>query len=350
MVVVDAKGILRKVLGDPKVLPAEMFDGGLGEWVAEVVFVYDVSGSNPNGSYPENMPRVISSTGQVYATQESYKRRGKDYAKRVLDGRGLYEEIPQGKVTDKVTLWVSGRAVTADKRFEEIVGPLQKIGKKVIVTADAIRYFLSAAIDAISFGAVVPVGGNINLTGPFQLMDAVSVHPTEVIPEAGNAAFATEGSGQKSIRQEYKVPYALMVGGGMFIGGYLTGNVFSSENENIKGVKLGEFFGAEHLEFWIRAIWSGFAAQYQTTSKKIRPVALVVMAYKSPYPKYFIARKMQEGLFDRFKSLSPAGLPDVRDELVKVLQKMKGDGASVWVWKEVLDGPEFSDGEDITLR
>ena|GEM_PF-3331493 len=352
---VSTEEVLSKVVSEFKVIKGKESINR----VIEFAVLFDASNSNPNGSFPENMPREIPGTGQIYVTQESYKKRGKDALRNVLEDKGLYEEQPRGEIFDKVTMWVSGRAVDPTIRFEEIVGTGVSVKKgKNKVKVDkmeewAMPYFLSSAIDAISFGAVVPVMGNINLTGPIQVIDAVSVHPVEIIPEGGTAAFTTgEEKGQRSTRQEYKVGYALLSGGGVFLPGYLNDSVFSSESESVRGIKIRNFFTAHHLEVWIRAIWTGFATQYMTTSKNIRPVALIVAEYDGWYIKHFLARKMQEILWSMLKDRKPAGITDISDEIIGTVERIKSDipDVRIWTMKSVIDIPGADDGEEIILR
>lgn len=336
--------VLRKAIGEMKVVSGDVLSK-----VVEFVYIFDAQNCNPNGSLPENMPRQIPGTGQIYMTQESYKKRGKDLLREILEAKGLYEEMPQGKVDDKLTLWVSGRAVDPPTRFVEIVGDRVGKGKNIKADGDSIRYFLSAAVDAVSFGAVVPVSGNINLTGPIQIFDAVSVHPVEIIPEGGTGAFST-GGGQRTIRQEYKVGYALMVGGGVFLPGYVRGKVFSSESEEIKEISLSEIFSPEHVEVWIRAIWSGFATKYFSTSKNIRPIAMAVVEYDGMYVKHFIHRRVYEKLWGEWRDKTPGSLNDIKDSLKKALLELKRIGSNAYVWKPVFDMEEAEDGEALLLR
>ncbi len=133
---IDSSGLIGKVLKENRFISKEV---DLSSSIAEVAFIFDVANSNPNGSLPENMPRQIMSTGQIYATQESIKKRAKDLMRRVFEEKGLYEEKPEGKMTDKLTLWVSGRPVTADGRFKEIVGEFNNEIKEISYGIFSIR-------------------------------------------------------------------------------------------------------------------------------------------------------------------------------------------------------------------
>jgi len=339
---IDSSGLIGKVLKENRFISKEV---DLSSSIAEVAFIFDVANSNPNGSLPENMPRQIMSTGQIYATQESIKKRAKDLVRRVFEEKGLYEEKPEGKMTDKLTLWVSGRPVTADGRFKEIVGEFNNEIRK-----SHMEYFLSVAIDALSFGAVLPIlDTNINITGPLQILDAVSIHPVEIISEGGTAAFTTDDEkGVRSLRQEYKVGYALMVGGGVFLGKYLKGRVFSSRFEDLSELTLEDFYSSMHLELWVKALWSGI--ERFTTSKNIRPIAVVFSLYGGSYVKYFLVRNVQEQLWKRLSGRKVGNFVDAVDELVKLLKEIGGEAFRIWVNESVIDTEGFLNGEEILLR
>jgi len=144
------------------------------------------------------------------------------------------------------------------------------------------------------------------------------------------------------------VGYALMVGGGVFLGKYLKGRVFSSRFEDLSELTLEDFYSSMHLELWVKALWSGI--ERFTTSKNIRPIAVVFSLYGGSYVKYFLVRNVQEQLWKRLSGRKEGNFVDAVDELVKLLKEIGGEAFRIWVNESVIDTEGFLNGEEILLR
>ena len=154
---------------------------------SEMLFLYDVKWGNPNGDpMDENKPRMDESTDTLIVSDVRLKRTIRDYLK------DYYNE----------TLWVSGEAVTPEERRKEL-----EIENK----DDAAE----KCIDIRLFGAVIPKKGKgaleTSITGPVQFRYGRSLHKVRWQYIQGTAAFVSkEKAEQRSFREEYLVPYALI--------------------------------------------------------------------------------------------------------------------------------------------
>lgn len=169
----------------------------------ELVFAYDVKDGNPNGDpLDENKPRLDEALGINLVTDVRLKRTIRDE----LAERG--EE-----------LWVSGEAVTSQKRAEQI---LERAGAKYEHKAQVLGVLLEHCIDLRLFGGTLPLklanrkqgegGEGVSLTGPVQFRLGRSLHRVAPVFMQGTAAFgAKETAGQRSFREEWLLPYSFIV-------------------------------------------------------------------------------------------------------------------------------------------
>jgi len=188
----------------------------------EYLFLYTVKDANPNGNpLEENHPRYDEDTQQALVSDVRVKRTIRDEWVR----RGL-------------NVFVDGEPKTLKARFDEL---------KKITGKESAKDIMKKCIDTRLFGVTFALGKEaFSWTGPVQFKWGRSLHAATFEFIQGTSAFATEGregaeKQQRSFRNEYKVPFAL-------IGVYGIANQFASK-----------FSGAteEDLSSMFEALWDG---------------------------------------------------------------------------------------------
>ena len=153
----------------------------------EYLFVYSVKDANPNGDpLNANHPRMDEDSGQILVSDVRVKRTVRD--QWIREGRDVF---------------VDGEPKTLKLRIEELEKKLSvKTGKEA----------LAQCIDTRLFGVTFALGKEaFAWTGPVQFKWGRSLHRASVEMVQGTAAFATtEGSMQRSFRNEYIVPFVLI--------------------------------------------------------------------------------------------------------------------------------------------
>ena len=153
----------------------------------EYLFVYSVKDANPNGDpLNANHPRMDEDSGQILVSDVRVKRTVRD--QWIKEGRDVF---------------VDGEPKTLKLRIEELEKKLSvKTGKEA----------LAQCIDTRLFGVTFALGKEaFAWTGPVQFKWGRSLHRASVEMVQGTAAFATtEGSMQRSFRNEYIVPFVLI--------------------------------------------------------------------------------------------------------------------------------------------
>lgn len=184
----------------------------------EYLFVYSVKDANPNGDpLAANHPRYDDENGVVLVSDVRIKRTVRDQWLR--DGKCVF---------------VDGEAKTLKQRIDELKKEYDaKSGSEALAHClDARLFGVTFALDKESF----------SWTGPVQFKWGRSIHKAGVMMVQGTAAFATkESSEQRSFRNEYIVPFAL-------IADYGIANQYSSQ-------KTGA--ADEDLEALFEALWKG---------------------------------------------------------------------------------------------
>lgn len=157
----------------------------------EFVFLYTVKDANPNGNpLEENHPRWDEDTEQALVSDVRVKRTIRD------------EWVREGKY-----VFIDGEPKTLKNRFDELK---KEIGK------DTGREVMGECIDTKLFGVTFALGDeSFSWSGPVQLKWGRSLNACHFEFIQGTSAFATEGRGgsekqQRSFRNEYKVPFALI--------------------------------------------------------------------------------------------------------------------------------------------
>ena len=189
----------------------------------EIVFLYTVKDANPNGDpLNENHPRYDEDTEQALVSDVRIKRTVRD------------EWVREGK-----NVFVDGEPKTLRERFEELKKNTGKEkGEEV----------MKECLDTRLFGVTFALGKeSFSWIGPVQFKWGRSLHAVTFEFIQGTSAFATEArregerKEQRSFRNEYKIPFAL-------IGVYGIANQYAAA-----------FTGADDsdLEELAKALWQG---------------------------------------------------------------------------------------------
>jgi len=195
----------------------------------EYLFVYSVKDANPNGDpLNANHPRYDDDSSAILVSDVRIKRTVRD--QWIRDGKDVF---------------VDGEAKTLKDRVDELK---KKYGtsKDKDAEKDANKDALAHCIDTRLFGVTFALGNNkkssFSWTGPVQFKWGRSLHRAEVMMIQGTAAFAKdESSEQRSFRNEYIVPFAL-------IADYGIANQYASEKTGATD---------DDLEALFKALWSG---------------------------------------------------------------------------------------------
>ncbi len=260
---------------------------------SEILFLYDVKWGNPNGDpMDENKPRLDQETDTIIVTDVRLKRTIRDYLK---DFHGE-------------NLWVSSEAVHPSERMKEL---------GITKLEDAI----DKCIDVRLFGIVMPEKsksalGN-SLTGAVQFRYGRSLHKAKWELIQGTAAFTSkEGKGQRSIREEYVVPYALIAFYGVI-------------NEKLaEKSKLSE----EDIQKLLDGIWNGTKNLITRSKMEQNPRLLVKINYKEGIKSHhgeldYLVKIQTER--DEFSIRDATEYALSMDEFVKALKAMSSKIESI---------------------
>ncbi len=267
---------------------------------SEVVFIYDVTDANPNGDpNDENRPRMDLETSKAKISDVRLKRTIRDY---LHDYRGM--EIFCREIEE-----ADGTIQTGKKRAEDFFRPIAdqaRTAPNVLEKRDQIQArVISSCIDVRLFGATIPVAGtkknekdsSVTLTGPVQFAMGTSLHRVEPRFIKGTGAFASkEGAQQKTFREEYVLPYALIA----FYG------IVNQQAARTAGLTDGD------VEELYKAIWYGTKNLISRSKIGQRPLFLLVVEYKEP--NAYIGR------LDRFvgiKASASGSSETLRDEQIR---------------------------------
>ncbi len=226
---------------------------------SEILFLYDVKWANPNGDpLDENKPRIDEETERCIVTDVRLKRTIRD------------EWQSWGE-----TIWVSGEAVTPDERRKAL-----EIQNK----EDALK-----CLDVRLFGAVIPISnkgdtsytgpvqgepprekkartkGDTSYTGPVQFRPGLSLHAVKVVFQQGTAAFTSQQAAQqRSFREEYLIPYALIA-------------FYGIANQNAAKITSAT---EEDLQKLLKAMWDGTKNLITRSKMEHNPRLLLRVCYK----------------------------------------------------------------------
>lgn len=267
----------------------------------EILFIYDISDANPNGDpNDENRPRMDLEAGRAKVSDVRLKRTIRDYLHDYCGEEIFVREIEKE----------DGTIQEGKDRAEDFFKG--KTAENVLKKRDLIqREAIEKCIDVRLFGATIPVAktkknekdSSVTLTGPVQFAMGTSLHRVEPRFIKGTGAFASgQGKEQKTFREEYVLPYAL-------IGFYGIVN-----QQAAKTTKLA----APDAEKLFEAIWYG--TKNLITRSKIgqRPLLLLLLEYSADNANSYIGR------LDRFLDLKKEK-DEIRDEELRDVAQVSLD-------------------------
>jgi len=235
----------------------------------EILFVYSVKDANPNGDpLNANHPRFDFETSKILVSDVRIKRTIRDQWLR-----------------DGLSVFVDGKPKTLKNRIEELKTELSvKTGKEALENCIDTKLFgVTYALDKESF----------SWTGPVQFKWGRSLHKAKAELIQGTAAFATsDNSEQRSFRNEYIVPFAL-------IGVYGIANQYPSQETGAT---------EEDLDQVTKGLWQGTINLITRSKVGHVPRFLLEVIYKEGFNGAVGAMDEKIGL------LSPEGKSLTDDE------------------------------------
>lgn len=193
----------------------------------EMLFLYTVKDANPNGDpLNENHPRYDEDTEQALVSDVRIKRTIRD------------EWVREGK-----RVFIDGEPKTLRERFEELKKDTGKEkGEEV----------MRECLDTRLFGVTFALGKeSFSWIGPVQFKWGRSLHAATFEFIQGTSAFATEGrregekKEQRSFRNEYKIPFALI--GVYGIANQYAAAVTGADDDDLEALAAALWQGTDNL-------------------------------------------------------------------------------------------------------
>lgn len=240
---------------------------------SEILFLYDVKDANPNGDpVDENKPRIDEEIGVNIVTDVRLKRTIRDYLHDFKNCEILIREIEYGTGIQDAKL----RAEDFLYRKNES-GEKERINKANILLKEMAEIIknniLAECIDVRLFGVTLPISkgakeeSSVTFTGPVQFKLGRSLHKVDLTFIKGTGAFASEaGAQQKTFREEYILPYSLIV-------------FYGIVNENAakhQGISLT----VRDIDLMLEAIWHGTKNLISRSKFGQMPRLLLQVIYK----------------------------------------------------------------------
>jgi len=181
---------------------------------SEILFLYDVSDTNPNGDPDENRPRIDEYTGINEVTDVRLKRTIRDHLlSRIEEASSSYLRGQD--------IFVRNREWKGKVKGKDVEGicDAKETAKKFGKTKDELhKNILEKCIDVRLFGATIPLegvgggkGDSLTFTGPVQFNIGRSLHRVVEKHIKGTGGFASQaGLQQKTFRDDYVLPYSLI--------------------------------------------------------------------------------------------------------------------------------------------
>jgi len=188
---------------------------------SEILFLYDVTDTNPNGDpVDENKPRIDEETGINIVTDVRLKRTIRDYLHDYKKKDVFIIETRDDK----------GKLRTKEDRLGDFKTPEDLLDK---------------CIDIRLFGATTAVEGkSMVLTGPVQFKYGRSLHKVDLTYVKGTTVMPSkEGLSQGTFTERYILPYSLIA----FYG------VVNENAASNQGIQLTE----EDILLMLEGIWNG---------------------------------------------------------------------------------------------
>lgn len=230
----------------------------------EFVLFYDVENGNPNGD-PDagNMPRIDPETGYGIVTDVCLKRKIRNYAELVKQGKPGYRIY----VTEGIPL---------NKNHEEAyIANELKPGTKADLgkVNEARRWMCTNFFDVRTFGAVMTTGDNCGqVRGPVQINFSRSLDPIvqqEVTITRQTVTRIEDAEKERTMGRKQIVPYALYR-----VEGYISARLASDETK-------GTGFSEEDLELFWEALVNMFEHDRSAARGKMATRKLFIFKHES---------------------------------------------------------------------
>lgn len=209
----------------------------------EFVLLFDVKDGNPNGD-PDthNMPRIDPQTGEGIVTDVCLKRKIRNYAQMVKEGRRPFD------------IYIKERAVL-NRQIDEAYSQAEVEEAEGYDKVHQAREWLCANYwDIRTFGALMTSGKNAGqVRGPVQMTFARSVEPILAMDNCiTRLAVTTETESEKqkgenrTMGRKYSVPYGLYMGYGFISANLAAQSGFSEEDLELFWQALVNMFENDH--------------------------------------------------------------------------------------------------------
>jgi CRISPR-associated protein Csh2 len=269
---------------------------------SEILFLYDITDANPNGDpNDENRPRMDVESGRAKVSDVRLKRTIRDYLHDYGRQEIFCREIEKA----------DGTLQEGKDRAEDFFAKIEEDAKKNVKTVlDKRNYIqrrvIQECIDVRLFGATIPVSAtkknekdsSVTLTGAVQFAMGGSLHRVEPRFIKGTGAFASgQGAQQRTFREEYVLPYALIAFYGIV-------NQQAAKDTGLTSVDLEALY---------EAIWYGTKSLITRSKIGQRPLLLLVVEYNENDSNAYIGR------LDRFVGIKAASPSDgeLRGEAIR---------------------------------
>ncbi len=284
----------------------------------EILFLYSVKDGNPNGDpLNANYPRYDEETQQVLASDVRIKRTIRD------------QLIRKGEA-----VFVDGETKTLEERFKEL---------KSLFNTSTGKETLRKCIDARLFGVTFALGKPKNekqttknsfaWTGPVQFKWARSLNKVKVDFVQGSGGFATtEESENRTFRNEYKVPFAMMA-------------AYAIANQNASKITDAT---DEDLSKMREALWSGTNNLITRSKTEHRSRLMVEIEYNPGFESHIgsidekvTLVKSDGSLFDEDEQLSIRSPKDFMIDISEIVKSMNRIKDNVKIVRLIVD-PEIN--------
>jgi CRISPR-associated protein Csh2 len=232
---------------------------------SEILFLYDVTDSNPNGDpLDENKPRIDEETNRNIVTDVRLKRTVRDY----LAAKPGVEIFVRGERKE------NGDLKTKDERLAGFGGSAEDLLKRCV----DLRLF--GATIAIPKDPTTKQERRITFTGPVQFKLGRSLHRVDLTFIKGTTVMPSgEGRAQGTMTEEYRLPYSLIAFYGIVNENASRLNQQVTLNEDIR---LTE----EDVHLLLEGLWNGTADLISRSKFGQRPRLLLRVRYRQGYQGY----------------------------------------------------------------
>ncbi len=256
----------------------------------------------------ENHPRYDGDTAQAMASDVRIKR-----------------TIRNEWVRDKEIVFIDGEPKSLKTRFDEL--------KKATGKTDA-REIMKQCLDVRLFGVTFALGNEaFAWTGPVQYKWGRSLHSASFEFVQGTAAFATERGGvdnqQRSFRNEYLVPFALM-------GVYAIANQHASQDTDASD---------DDLQKMVRGLWQGTDNLITRSKNEHKARLLIEITYKEGFNGKIgalddkVTLLDRDGkIMDREKQKALRSLQEISLDIEVLLKSIKAKQGQIAEVKVITDG------------